>query len=100
MPSAWKNFPERCDLDLSPGAFYLVTFPAGISARRLLLKAIERKVAYVDGAGFYVNDNGKNTARFAYSEAEPQKIKDGIAILGELLHEELDKQKRHASGSF
>ncbi|NLP36104.1 MAG: PLP-dependent aminotransferase family protein [Firmicutes bacterium] len=96
-----KYFPEGVTWTYPQGGFFIwVTFPAGISARRLLLKAIERKVAYVDGAGFYVNDNGKNTARFAYSEAEPQKIKDGIAILGELLHEELDKQKRHASGSF
>ena len=31
-----------------------------------LLKAVERKVAFVDGDGFFVNDNGKHTARFSF----------------------------------
>ncbi|NLM52891.1 MAG: PLP-dependent aminotransferase family protein [Firmicutes bacterium] len=96
-----KYFPEGVTWTYPQGGFFIwVTFPSGMSARKLLLKAIERKVAFVDGAGFYVNDNGKNTARFAYSEADPQKIKDGIAILGELLHEELDSQRKYASGGF
>jgi len=43
----------------------------------------------VDGDGFFVNDNGKHTARFSFSEASPEKIKRGIAILGEIIAAEL-----------
>lgn len=96
-----KYFPEGVTWTYPKGGFFIwVTFPAGTSAREILMKAIERKVAFVDGAGFYVNGNGKNTARFAYSEADPQKIKEGIAILGELLHEELGSRRKYAAGEF
>jgi len=85
-----KHFPAGVSWTQPRGGFFIwVTLPEGMNARTILLKAIERRVAFVDGAGFYVNGNGKNTARFAFSEASPDKIARGIAILGELLHEEM-----------
>ncbi len=87
-----KHFPAGVTWTVPQGGFFIwVTLPEGMNARDLLLKAIDRKVAYVDGAGFYVNGNGKNTARFAFSEACPEKIARGIAILGQLMHEEMAK---------
>ncbi len=84
-----KHFPAGVSWTQPQGGFFIwVTLPEGMNARAILLKAIERRVAFVDGAGFYVNGNGRNTARFAFSEASPDKIRRGIAILGELLHEE------------
>jgi len=68
-----------------------------MNARQILLKAIERRVAFVDGAGFFVNGSGKNTARFAFSEASPDKITCGIAVLGELMHEEMARFRKAAS---
>jgi 2-aminoadipate transaminase len=85
-----KHFPQGVTWTHPEGGFFVwVTLPEGVSARQVLIKAIERKVAFVDGAGFFVNNNGKNTARFAFSEASPEKIKQGITILGEVLHEEI-----------
>jgi 2-aminoadipate transaminase len=87
-----KHFPQNVTWTVPEGGFFIwVTLPEGMNARDLLYKSIDRKVAYVDGAGFFVNGNGKNTARFAFSEACPDKIKRGIAILGQLMHEELAK---------
>ncbi len=85
-----KHFPEGVTWTRPEGGFFIwVTLPEGMNARDLLYKAIERRVAFVDGAGFFVNGNGKNTARFAFSEACPDKIRRGIAILGEIMHKEL-----------
>jgi 2-aminoadipate transaminase len=85
-----KHFPASVSWTHPQGGFFIwVTLPEGMNARSLLLKAIERRVAFVDGAGFFVNGNGRNTARFAFSEASPEKIWHGIAILGELMHEEV-----------
>lgn len=85
-----QHFPEGVTWTRPQGGFFIwVTLPEGMSARQILLKAIEKRVAFVDGAGFFVNGNGKNTARFAFSEACPDKIIRGIAILGEVMHQEL-----------
>lgn len=85
-----QYFPQGVTWTRPEGGFFVwVTLPEGMSAREVLLKAVERKVAYVDGAGFFVNNNGKNTARFAFSEASEEKITRGMKILGELMHQEM-----------
>jgi 2-aminoadipate transaminase len=85
-----KHFPEGVSWTQPEGGFFIwVTLPKGMNARDLLLKAIKRNVAFVDGAGFFVNGNGVNTARFAFSEASPEKIMRGIEVLGEVMHQEL-----------
>ena len=85
-----EHFPEGVTWTQPQGGFFIwVSFPGGLTARQILLKAVERKVAFVDGDGFFVNDNGKHTARFSFSEASPEKIKRGIAILGEIIAAEL-----------
>ncbi|MCL4462945.1 MAG: PLP-dependent aminotransferase family protein [Firmicutes bacterium] len=85
-----QYFPQGVTWTRPEGGFFVwVTLPEGMSAREVLLKAVERKVAYVDGAGFFVNSNGKNTARFAFSEASEEKIARGMKILGELMHQEM-----------
>ncbi len=86
-----EHFPPVVKWTRPRGGFFVwVTFPDGFSAKCLLLKALEeKKVAYVDGSCFYVNGNGKNTARFSFSEASPEKIREGIARLGQLLHKEM-----------
>ncbi len=85
-----EHFPAGVNWTVPRGGFFIwVTFPAHINSRDLLLKALEKKrVAYVDGGGFFVNGSGKNTARFSYSEASEEEIREGIARLGELFAEE------------
>ncbi|NLM47114.1 MAG: PLP-dependent aminotransferase family protein [Firmicutes bacterium] len=85
-----KYFPAGVTWTYPCGGFFIwVTFPEELNARQILLKGIERKVAFVDGAGFYVNGKGKNTGRFSFSEAGPEQIEKGIAILGEIIRGEL-----------
>ena len=85
-----KFFPEGIKWTKPEGGMFLwVTLPEGLDAQELLLKAVERKVAYVPGQPFHPDGSGKNTMRVNFSNASPKMIKEGIKRLGELLREEL-----------
>ncbi len=86
-----QHFPAGINWTVPQGGFFIwVTFPTSMSAREVLLQSLERqKVAFVDGAGFFTNGTGHNTARFSFSEATTAEIEQGIARLGELLTEEM-----------
>ncbi len=72
------------------GAFYVwLTVPAPIDTSDLLAKAIQHRVAYVPGRGFFADGNGANNARLCFSFPEVDRIREGVSRLAELLHEEL-----------
>jgi 2-aminoadipate transaminase len=73
------------------GAFYIwMTVPAGIDTDDLAAKAIGRRVAFVPGRGFYGDGSGGDQLRLCYSQPSPERIREGVTRLGELLHDELD----------
>ncbi len=73
------------------GGFYVwLTVPAGVDTSDLLAKAVQHRVAYVPGAGFYADSTGTSQMRLSYSFPTPEKIREGAARLGELLHTELE----------
>jgi len=69
------------------GMFLWVTLPRGIDASDLLPAAVERGVAFVPGKSFFPNGGGENTMRLNFSNASPERIREGIARLGSLLRE-------------
>lgn len=69
------------------GMFLWVTLPEGVSALSLFPKALEKKVAFVPGDPFYINEKDTNTMRLNYTNADCQTIDEGIRRLGELLRE-------------
>ena len=71
------------------GMFVWVTLPEGIHAGDLLLKAVERKVAFVPGGPFHPNGGGENTMRLNFSNSSPDLIQKGIALLGQTIQEAL-----------
>jgi DNA-binding transcriptional MocR family regulator len=60
-----------------------------VSAKKLLPKAIEKKVAYVYGQPFYPNGEGENTLRLNFSNATLDDIVKGIERLGKLFSENM-----------
>jgi 2-aminoadipate transaminase len=73
------------------GAFYIwMTVPHGIDTSDLLAKAINHRVAYVPGRGFYADGAGGDQLRLCFSYPSTERIAEGVVRLGELLHEELD----------
>jgi len=66
------------------GLFLMVTLPTHINAADVLQVAIQHKVAFVPGEDFHLN-GGQNTFRLNFSNAQPERIEQGIAILGQVL---------------
>jgi DNA-binding transcriptional MocR family regulator len=69
------------------GLFLWVTLPSHMSAKALLPKAIDRKVAYVYGEPFFPNGGGVNTLRMNFSNASHEGIIEGVGRLAKLFKE-------------
>ncbi|MDX1622127.1 MAG: PLP-dependent aminotransferase family protein [Nitriliruptorales bacterium] len=86
-----QEMPDEVGWTLPEGGFYVwMTLPPGVDTSDLLAKAIDHRVAFVPGRGFYQEGDGSHQLRLCYSFPEPERIREGVVRLGELLHEELD----------
>ena len=85
-----KEFPDAVRFTRPEGGLFIwVELPEQIDALSLLRKAVERKVAYVPGTHFYVNGGHLNTLRLNFSNSTLEQIDQGMAILLELVEQEL-----------
>jgi 2-aminoadipate transaminase len=85
------EMPAEITWTVPEGGFYVwVTLPPGLDSSDLLAKAIHHRVAYVPGRGFYADGSGGDQLRLCYSFPPPERTREGIQRLGELLHEELE----------
>lgn len=75
------------------GMFLWITLPKGISALSLFTSALEKKVAFVPGDPFYIDERDVNAMRLNYSNADCPVIEEGIRRLGELLWEKIEGTK-------
>lgn len=71
------------------GLFLWITLPDSIDTDKLLLKAIEKKVAFVAGSGFYADNPEHNAMRMNFSYSTPEQIEEGVRRLGEVVAEAL-----------
>lgn len=67
------------------GMFIWVTLPKHIDSMKLLDQSLAAKVAFVPGAPFYANEPETNTLRLSFVTVPPERIREGIAILGKLI---------------
>jgi 2-aminoadipate transaminase len=73
------------------GGFYVwVTVPDWLDTKALLAAAVERQVAYVPGTAFYPDGRGANQMRLAFCYPTEDRIRDGVSLLGALLHDEAE----------
>ena len=80
------HFPASVSWTRPEGGMLIwVTLPRHINAMQLLDQAIAAKVAFVPGASFYANDPEPNTLRLSFVTVSPERIAEGIAILGKLI---------------
>ena len=79
-------FPEGVTWTRPEGGMFIwVTLPKKIDAMKLLDQAIAAKVAFVPGAPFYANAPETHTMRLSFVTVPPERIREGIAILGKLI---------------
>lgn len=69
------------------GMFMWVNMPKHINTTHLLEKAVNKGVAFVPGAPFYVSDPEENTMRLNFTNANPQQIKLGMERLVSVIEE-------------
>lgn len=91
MVDTMKNeFPESVKYIVPEGGLFIwVEVPEYIDTKKLMVKAIEKKVAFVPGGSFYPNSNTINTMRLNFSNMNENNIVEGITRLGELLKQEI-----------
>ncbi len=69
------------------GMFLWLAFAPTVDAKDLLLRCIERNVAFVPGQEFFPDGTGHNTARLNFSNASLENIEEGIKRIGAVLQE-------------
>ncbi|HPE90470.1 MAG TPA: PLP-dependent aminotransferase family protein [Spirochaetia bacterium] len=87
-----RYMPARDDLSWTEpegGLFLWVTLPKSIDTEKLLLKAVEKKVAFVAGSGFYIDEPEHNSMRLNFSYSTHEQIEEGIKRLSEVVKEAL-----------
>jgi 2-aminoadipate transaminase len=91
LSSLDEEMPDGVSWTRPRGAFYVwMTVPGGIDTSDLLAKAINHRVAYVPGRGFYADGTGGDQLRLCFSQPSPSRIREGVARFGELLNDELE----------
>lgn len=68
------------------GLFTWVELPENMDAREVLMKCVEKNVAYIPGGAFYPEGEKENTFRLNFSNMPEDKIVEGIRRIGEVLH--------------
>ncbi|MDI6706206.1 MAG: PLP-dependent aminotransferase family protein, partial [Bacillota bacterium] len=85
-----REFPEGIKYTRPEGGLFLwVELPSHINARDILIKCIDNNVAFVPGGSFFPNGGKENTLRLNYSNADEDKIVEGIRRIAKILKEEL-----------
>lgn len=69
------------------GLFTWIELPEGVSARKILEKCLEKKIAFVPGGSFFPNEHKENTFRINYSNMPEDRIEKGLQILGQVIKE-------------
>ncbi len=74
------------------GLFTWIELPEELSAREVLEKCLEKKIAFVPGGSFFPNENKENTFRINYSNMPEDRIEKGLKIIGEVVKEYISKK--------
>ncbi len=83
-----ETMPEGvCWTHPAGGMFLWMTLPETMNATDLLIKARDRGLLFVPGAGFHPDGRGVNTLRLNFVSASPEKIVIGVKLLAEVMRE-------------
>jgi 2-aminoadipate transaminase len=84
-----EHFPADATWTRPAGGFFVwATVPEHLDTQRMLAAAVERRVAYVPGTGFYNDGRGRSSMRLAFCFPTEDRIVEGIRRLGELIADE------------
>nr|WP_283139881.1 PLP-dependent aminotransferase family protein [Rhizohabitans arisaemae] len=83
--------PPGCTWTRPGGGFFVwMTLPEGLDSKAILPRAVNARVAFVPGTGFYAGDEGSQHMRLSYCYPEPSRIREGVRRLAGVIREELE----------
>ncbi len=84
-----EHFPDSATWTRPEGGMFIwVKLAEHIDAHELLARAIAQNVAFVPGAPFYAGAQAEhNTLRLSFVTVPEARIRQGIGVLGRLIHE-------------
>lgn len=81
-----RYFPQNIKFTRPEGGLFTwIELPESISARDILDRCLEKKVAFVPGDSFFPNASKDNTLRINYSNMPEDKIEKGLKIIAEVV---------------
>lgn len=84
-----EHLPDDATWTRPAGGFYVwAKLPGYVDTQAMLAAAVERRVAYVPGTAFYPDGRGKDEMRLAFCYPTEDRIREGVARLGQLLSDE------------
>ncbi len=92
--AAIKYFPENVTITHPDGGMFMWADmeACGVSARKLIEKAMKENVLFVPGDSFYTEECDPTTLRLNFTNSNIEEIKRGIQILGHLMQKMRKKQ--------
>jgi DNA-binding transcriptional MocR family regulator len=75
------------------GLFVWATFPEFVKTSEMLAAAIDAKVAYVPGSGFFPYEGGSNCMRLNFSYSDVETIHEGVKRLAKVARREISLAK-------
>jgi 2-aminoadipate transaminase len=72
------------------GMFVWVTLPDFIDTTDLLARALRDNVAFVPGAGAFLDGRGHNSMRLNFSASGEERIREGIRRIGKVITEQME----------
>jgi 2-aminoadipate transaminase len=87
-----REMPECISWTKPTGGFFIwVTLPPSLDAESFLEESIlQAKVSYVIGRPFTCDQSARNCLRLAFSVEEPDRIREGIARLADVIRRRLE----------
>jgi 2-aminoadipate transaminase len=86
-----EHFPPGVEFTTPEGGLFLwATLPSVIDTTDLLARALEKDVAFVPGAGAFLDGTGTSSMRLNFSAMPPDRIREGIRRIGTTATEVLD----------
>ncbi|MBC8165757.1 MAG: PLP-dependent aminotransferase family protein [Bryobacteraceae bacterium] len=95
-----RSVLSACARYLPPGSHFTrpeggmnlwLTMPRGIDTSELLPRAVREGVSYLPGRNFAVSHVNPATLRLSFGGLTPARIESGVAILGRLFRDELER---------
>lgn len=93
-----QHFPPEARWTVPAGGFFVwVETPSFLDLKSILAEAVERGVTYVPGDAFFPDGRGRNCMRLAFCYVEPERIREGIQRLAEVLEDRLELYRAFAA---